>query len=247
MIGKPHGLFDRLGAVAVRCHRPLDKHDGQAEKACGKDLAIGRLAAGILADDHVDAVFAQKGDLCLHGEGTAGQQVFDARGAHRRIDRVDAAHEIMVLWRGVEKRRLLPADGKEDAARHIAQRCNGLGHGRNARPAVALRLAPADALQPQQRNAGRLARGAGVGGNLPGERVGGVDHEVDGHIAEISRKSVDAAEAAGAHRHGLRRGIERAAGQRQRDGKIGSIGKTACQVARLGGAAQYEDASLVHA
>lgn len=247
MIGKPHRLFGRLGAVAVRRGRPLDQYDGQAENAGGNHLAIGRFAAGILADDHVDPVFVQKRDFRFHGEGAAGQQIVDMRRRHRRVDRVDAAHEIVVLRRGVESPGFLSTDSEEDASRCLAQRGHGLGHGRNARPAVALCLVPAKTFQPQQRNANFSACSPGIGGNLPGKGVGRVDHEIDGPFTEIGRKPRNAAETAGAHRHGLRCGIDRAAGQRQRNGKIQPAGKPACQIARIGGAAQYEDASLVHA
>ena len=77
--------------------------------------------------------------------------------------------------------------------------------------------------------------------------MGGVDEEIDGLAAKIGGKSLHAAETAAAHRHGLRRGIERAAGQRQRDGKVGPVGKAGRKVAGFARAAQYEDASLVHA
>ena len=80
-------------------------------------------------------------------------------------------------------------------------------------------------------------------------RVGGKSLTIvrDGLGHEMGPEPFRAAEAAGAHRHGLRRGIERAAGERQRDGKIGPAGKPAREAARLGRATQYEDAFLVHA
>ena len=247
MIGQPQRILDRLGAVAIARCRPLDQHDGQAENARGNDLALRGLAAGILADDHVDAVRAEQLHLILDGEGTAREKIVDIGRIQRRVDRIDAAHEIMVLRRGVEGLGLLPADGEKDAARRGAQRRHGPGDRGDARPAVALRLFPAEALQPQQGNAGRRARGAGIGGNLFREGVGRVDEKIDGLTVEIGRQPLYATETAAAHRHRLRRGIERAPGQRQGDGKIGPFGKPGRKVASFRGAAQYEDASLVHA
>ena len=247
MIGKPQRLLDRSGLMAIALCRPLDQHDGQAEDARGEDLAVGGIAAGILADDHLDAAFAQQFHFRLDGEGPSGEQVFDMGRIERRVDRIDAAHEIMVLRRGVEGLRLLPADGEEDAARLRAQRRHGVGDRGDARPAVAFRLLPAKALQPQQGNAGGFACGAGIGGDLPCEGMGRVDEEIDGVAAKIGGKPPGAAEAAAAHRRRLRRGIERAAGERQRDGKIGPSGEPGRKVARFGRAAQNEDASLVHA
>ena len=247
MIDEPHRLLDRPGAVAVRRPLPLDQNDGKAEAARGGDLAIGGLAAGILADDHIDAMLPQKRLLRLDGERAAGEQVVDMGGGKRRIDGIDATHEIMVLRRRIEGLRLLPADGEEHAARRLAQHRHGPGHRDNPRPAVALDLLPAAPFEAEEWNARRRARRAGIGGNPRCERMGRIDQQVDGLGREIDPKPRRAAKTAGAHRHGLRRGIERAAGERQRDGKIGPAGKPAREAARLGRATQYEDAFLVHA
>ena len=247
MIGKPHRFLDGSGTMAVARRRPLDQHDGQAEDARGDDLAVCGVPAGILADDDVHAAVPQQVHLRLDGEGTACKQVFDMGRIQRRRDRVDAAHEIMVLRRGVEGLGLLPADGEEDAARLFAQRRHGLGDRGDARPAVAFRFLPAEALQPEKGNAGRAACSAGIGGNLPCEGMGGVDEEIDGLAAKMGRKPLGAAEAAAAHRYGLGRGVECAAGERQRDREIGSAGKPRRKVPGFRRAAQYEDAFLVHA
>jgi len=247
VIDAQHRFLDRFGTVALRRPLPLDQHDGKAEAARGGDLAVGGLAAGILADDHLDAMFPQEPLLRLDGEGAAGEQIVDMRGGERRIDGIDAAHEIVMLRGGIEGPRLLPADGEEDAARRLAQRRDGIGDRGNARPAVAFHFLPAEPFEPQQRNARRRACRAGIGGNALGEGMGRIDQQVDNLFHKIGLKPRRAAEAAGAHRHGLRRGIERAAGKRQRDGKIGPTGKAAREVACLRRATQYEDAFLVHA
>jgi len=247
MIDEPHRILDRFGAVVVRDRRPLDKQDGQAERACGGDFCLRGLATGIFADDHVDPFVAQQGDLVLDSEGTAGKQVFDIGCLERRIDRIDAAHEIVMLRGRVEDLCLLPADGQEDAARRLTQRRHRIGNRGNARPAVAGNLFPAEPLQPQQRNAGRTAGRAGIGGNPFGEGMRGIEQEIDRMRFKIGGKPLGAAETAGSHRYGLRRGIERAAGKRQRDGEIGFFAKASGQIARFRRAAQNEDASLVHA
>ena len=247
MIGEPHRILDRFGTVVVRDRRPLDEQDGQAERACGGDFCLGGLTTGILADDHIDPVGAQQGDLLFDGEGTAGEQVFDIGCIERRIDGIDAAHEIVMLRGCVEGLRLLPADSQEDTARCLAQRGYRIGNRRNARPAVAGNLFPAKPLQPQQRNAGRPACRAGIGGNLLGEGMRRVDQKINRMRSKIGGKPFGAAETAGAHRQGLRRGIERAAGEGQRDGEIGASAKPTGQIARFRRAAQNEDASLVHA
>lgn len=246
MIGEPHRILDRFGAVVVRDRRPFDEHDRKAERACGSDFAIGGRATGVLADDHVDSVGAQQGDLVLDREGTAGEQVFDIGGGERRIDGIDAAYEIMMLRGGIEDLRLLTADGEENAARRLTQRRYRISNRGDARPAVAGNRFPAETLQPQQWNAGHAAGRAGIGGNLFREGMRGVDQEIDCMRSKIGGKPFGTAETTGADRHGLRGGIERAAGERQRHGEIGTVAKAAGQIARLRRAAQNEDASLVH-
>ena len=246
MIDKPQRILDRLGAVAAIRARPLDQHDGKAEDARG-DATHGKIVAGILADDDIDVMVPQQRYLRLDGEWAARQEVFYIGHIQRRIDGIDAAHKIMVLRRRVEGLRLLPADGEEDAARLRTQRRHRLADRADPHPAVPLRLVPAEPLQPQQGNAGRVARRTGIGGNLPCERMRCIDKEIDGLFSEIGGKSCHAAETAAAHWHRLRRRIERAAGERQRNGKIGPAGEAGRKFARLGRAAQYEDASLVHA
>ncbi len=247
MIDEPHRILDRFGAVVVRDRRPLDKQDGQAERACGGDFCLRGRTTGILADDHIDPMGAQQGDLVFDGKGAAGEQVFDIGCIERRIDRIDAAHEIMMLRGRVESLGLLPADGQEDTARRFAQRRYRIGNRGNARPAVAGNLFPTQSLKPQQRDAGRVARRARIGGNPFGEGMRGVDQEIDRMRFKIGGKPLGAAETAGPRWHGLRRGIERAAGERQRNGEIVAFGKPAGQIARFRRAAQNEDASLVHA
>ena len=247
MIDEPHRILDRFGAVVVRDRRPLDEKDGQAEGACGGDFCLRGRTTGILADDHIDPMGAQQGDLVFDGKGATGEQVFDIGRLKRRIDRIDATHEIMVLRGRVEGLGLLPSDGQEDTARRFAQRRYRIGNRGNARPAIAGNFFPAEPLQPQQRNAGRIAGSAGIGGNPFGEGMRGVDQKIDRMRFKIGGKPLGAAETAGSHRHGLRRGIERAAGERQRDGETGFFAKASGQIARFRRAAQNEDASLVHA
>lgn len=247
MIGKPHRILDRLGVVAALAGGPLDEYDGEAENARGDDLSVGGVATGILADDDIDALLPQQVHFRLDGEGAAGKQILHARCLHRRIDRIDAAHEIMMLRRGVEGSRLLSADREEDAARLLAQCRNRLFDGGPADPAITLRFLPAAPFQPQQRNARSRACRMGIGRNLSREGMGGIDQEVNVLVVQIGRKPGHAAETAGAHGRRLWRWIDGAAGKRERDGKIGTAGKTAGKVAGFRRAAQYEDASLVHA
>ena len=70
----------------------------------------------------------------------------------------------------------------------------------------------------------------------------GVDQSIDALAGEIVREARGAAEAADAHRHRLRGGRRRAAGERQRDVEAGAAGEASGQLPRFGGAAENEDA-----
>lgn len=246
MIDQPQRRLDGPGGGHPAAVAAVDHDHGKAERAGGGDLGVGRLAAAVLGDDHVDAMLAQQRDLILDGEGAAGEQVVGGRG-ERRLDRVDAANEIMMLRGGVEMVGLLPSDREEDAQWRASERDDRLGKRGDARPAIPLDWLPSGALEPDQRRAGRLSGALGIGRNLPGEGVGSVDQKVDAVALKKGSESIGAPEAAGAHRHGLRRRIGGAAGERQRDVEIGPQRQPAREIAGLGGAAQNEDASLVHA
>ena len=72
--------------------------------------------------------------------------------------------------------------------------------------------------------------------------MGRVDQRIDPLGEEIFRKTGGSAEAAAAHRRGLRRRRLGAAGERDDDFKLGPIGQTLCQFARFRRAAEDKDA-----
>ncbi len=247
MIDQPQRLLDSLRGGHPATVAAVDHDDRKAKRTGGGDLSVGRLATAVLGDDHVDAAVAQQRNLVLDGEGAAGKEIVDRGCGERRLNRIDAADEVMMLRSRIEVEGLLPADREEDAQRRASERNDRIGKRGDARPAIAFGRAPAGALEPDQRRAGCLGGALGVGRNLPREGVGGVDQKVDAVALKKGSQSIGAPESAGAHRHGLRRRIGGAAGKRQRDVEIGPQRQPTRQLAGFGGAAQNEDASLVHA
>ena len=75
-------------------------------------------------------------------ERPARKDIGRIRHAKRRLDRIDAAHEIGMLRRGLERRQFLPAEREEDPARRRAKQRGGLGRTVDGRPAVARTAAP---------------------------------------------------------------------------------------------------------
>jgi hypothetical protein len=71
--------------------------------------------------------------------------------------------------------------------------------------------------------------------------MSGVDQHIDGMFAQILCKTLDSAESAASHGHGLHGGRCGAAGQRQDDGQIGAGREQLRQFSRLGGASQNQN------
>lgn len=247
MIDQPQRFLDRLGCGDVAILVAIDENHGQTKGAGRGDLGIGRLAAAVLGDDHIDLVSSQQRGFGFDGEGAAGEEILDRGRGQEWGDRVDAANEIVMLRGGIEVMGLLPTDREEDATGFRAKCCDGFLDRGDGRPAVAFDGVPANSFEPDQRRFGMIRRTFGIGGNLPGERMRRVDQQVYSIGCKVVGQSFRAAEAAGTDGNRLGCRIDRAAGERQGYVEIGARGKPARQFACVPRAAQYEDASLVHA
>lgn len=226
---------------------PLDYHHRQAKGPCGSDLAVGGRAAAVLADDHLDLPRAQELYLGCLIKGPARQQRFQLRQLQGRLDRIDAAHQILMLRRCLEGSRLLPADGQK----HALWRCAKGRHGRLDRgdllPPVARFGLPCRPLQSDQRHTGQPCGCRGVLRDLPGKGMGRIDQHVDGMLAEIGCQPLRTAEAARPGRGRQGQGIAGAPGERQGERDVAARRKLFGQLARFGRARQNEDVTRVQA
>ena len=109
--------FDGFGRRHVRQGRPADHDHLDAKRPRRGDLAIGRLAAAVLGDDDIDAMVLEQRAFVRLAERPARQQIGRIGHRQRRLDRIDAADEIVMLRRGLEGGDLLPAERQEDPAR----------------------------------------------------------------------------------------------------------------------------------
>ena len=121
-----HGIVDGLDGGRLGRLRPAQHDDFDAERPRRADLAVGRAAAAVLGDDDIDAVRGHERAIVGLAERPAAGHVCHVRQRQRRIDRIDAADEIMVLRGLREWRQLLAAERDEDAARRLPQRANRL-------------------------------------------------------------------------------------------------------------------------
>ena len=122
MIEPPQRFLDGLDGGHRGQRRAAQQDDGEAERARSRDLAVGRGPAAIPGDDEVDRLGGQQCPIVGLGERSATGDVGCVRHRERRVDRLDAAHEIMVLRRLRESPDLAFAEGEEDPAGRFAQR-----------------------------------------------------------------------------------------------------------------------------
>ena len=225
--------------------RPAQHDDVDAQRARRSDLAVGCIAAAVLGDDAFDAMLFQQRAFVGLAERPARHEIDCVRYVERRIDRIDAADQIVVLWGGRKCADLLAADRKEGAALRIAKRTNGIADILSLGPSVASDRRPG---RPPQGDDRDLCNGRGcrrMGRDGRGIGMGGIDQHVDTLGGEIGRQPLDAAEAADTHRDRLGGGLGRAARQRKRYVEIGSVREEPGQLPRLARAA--EDENIPHA
>ncbi len=246
MTGHPNRLFNRAGDDSVTRSRPFDHDDLDTEAPRRCDLSVGFSSTAVLGKNRIDVVCPEKRVFVFLAKGSAGEKVVGIGNIERRVDRLDAAHQIGMLRSRTETVRLLSADGKEDAARQHSKSSDRLLDGDDARPAISLLPAPLRSLQNEERRPGHFRRMHGVSGNAGGKGVGGVDQQIDCFFGEIAGKAFGASEPARAHRYGLGRGVRRSAGQRKRDIKIGAHAECGRQFAGLRRAAEDQDTVSVH-
>ena len=146
----------------------------------------------------VDAMaLEQRAILCL-AERPARGDVDRVRHGERRVDGIDAAHEIDMLRRRGEGAELLAPEREENAARRLAERFDRIFHRVDLGPDVAGDFSPWRPAQREQRDARGPRRLCGIGGDDGGVRMGRIDQRIDLLGAQIGCEPFGAAEAADA-------------------------------------------------
>jgi len=239
---KPHDrLPDGRHPLYRQFRRPQQQHHGDAERARRNDLAVGCETAAVLRDHDIDRMLDEQCPLLFLFEGTSSENVARMRNRQRRIHRIDASNQIMVLGRRSEVRDLLPAERKEHILGLDAQRAHGLVGVENFGPAVTGDGAP---WRPTQRNhRGFRLRGGTKRMSRYRRRIrmSGVDQCVDRVVAQILRESGDPAETAAPYGYRLSRGRGGAARQRQGRRDIGAGREELPDLSRLRRASKNED------
>ncbi len=233
-------IVSTAGAEGAACAAQQNDVDG--ERARRGDFAIGGVAAAVLGDDDVDRVLFHECAVVGFAERTACGDISYMGHWQRRIDRIDAADQIKVLWRVDERRELVAAERDKDAARLFANGAHCCGGVACLDPAIAGNGGPRRPPQRHERHAGAACGGRGVVRNDVRIRMGGVDQGVDSLRNEIVGEARCAAKTADADWHGVRNRRRGAAGERQRHVEIAAPGEAFAKEARFRGAAENEDA-----
>lgn len=245
MIEPAHCVLDGADAGHIGQRWAPQQDDGKAEHSRGRDLAVGRRSTAVLGDDHVDGVCDQQCPIVGLGKWTTAGDVGDVRYGERRINRLDTAHEVVVLRRLREGADLGLAERNKNTARRCAECFYGRRGIRHLGPAVAGELRPRRTPEREQWDACGCRRRGCIGRNDCGVRMRRVDESIDAFGCEISRKALGAAESADSHRRALRSGRRGAARERDRYGHVHAFAETLRQASRLRGAAENEDAPHV--
>lgn len=216
-------------------------HDHRdAKRAGGGDLAVTRRSAAVLGDDCIDAVGGEQRRFVLDVERTPGEKLFRMLGQRRRFGRLDAAHEVAVLWRRPEGGDLLPAHRDEDAPWRGSESGGGPFHVGHLDPVVFGLAYPAGSAKPDKGYGSTSCGGSSVGRDARRERVRRVDENADLLLVEPATKAARSAETADAHRAAGKFGRPCAAGEGvgEPEARTGEAGR---ELAGFGSAAENED------
>ena len=239
--------FDAGNGRQSRMASPLDHDDAYAEKTCRLDLRIGGGSAAVFRNDDIDAFRLKQTPFALRSEGAGGKNISSLRDLQRRLDRINASHQIMVLWRGVEMMCFLPSDCQEDATRGMAERPDRSSDAVDGNPAVCIDTGPTGAAERKSVHARKASGLESVGGDAFGEGMGGVDQQADLFLPQEVSQSLGTAEAAAADRNGLGQRFGGSAGKRKNDIEIRAGRQPLGKLAGFRRSAQDQNADLAHA
>jgi len=241
MIEPGDRVFDSRNGRRLGCGRPAQHEHADTEGARGGNLAVGGRAAAVLGNDDFDCMRRHQRAVIAFAERTARGNVSHMRQRQRRIDRVDAADEVVVLRRLIECRKPIAADRDENATGHLAQRAHCLAYVADFRPSIAGNGNPGRPAQHHERYIDLSCGRGGVPRDYARVRMRGVDQRAHFFAQEMVGKTVASAKAADSNRDRVFDRNRRAAGERQRHFQAAAPYQAFAQYARFRGAAENED------
>src|SRR5262249_48518810 len=122
--------------------RATQQDDRKPQRACCCDLAVGRSPTAVLGNNNVDAMSGHQLPVGGLSERTSADDIGCMWDRQRRIDRLDTAHEIVVLWRPREGFDPGLAKREKNTARPFAERVYGRVSVGSLNPTVARNRRP---------------------------------------------------------------------------------------------------------
>lgn len=215
MIEPNHRFVDRCHTPACQFGRPFEQQNRYTEHACRGNLAVGSGSATVLGDDDVDGMATQQRTFGLLAERSTPLNVVSMRYRKSRFDRIHAANEVAVLG-GLGKAVDLLTPEREKRVKWLRpQSANRVGRALHLGPSVTRNLTPRRATQSKQGRVGLRGCADRMSGDRRSVGMGRIDQRADAVLAQIVRKTIDAAEAAPSHRYRLNQRCRRASGERQ--------------------------------
>lgn len=206
-----------------------DHDDGNAQLPRRLDLAVGRRPAGVFADHRLNAIFAQHGDFIAQCKRSTRRDIPRMGHDKWRLDGIDAANEIVVLWRGLEGQQFLTTKRQKRGTALLPQSGHGtvdIGH---LAPIVSRRPHPRRTLQRNQRHSSYVCCLDRVGRYARSIGMGGIDQQIEGVVLDETRQPACATKATAAHRHRLDHGITGATSHGQQNTIAGFISQFSSQ------------------
>jgi hypothetical protein len=240
MIEPGNSFGNRCDGRAIRNRRPPEHEYRDPEQSGCRNLAVGRLSPAVLCHHGVDGERLEYRPVLSLREGPTRKDVVRVRHIERRLDGIDTADEIVVLWCGAEWSQFLPPDRQKDSPGARAQRTNCVLCIGDIDPDIAVHSGPGQPAHSKNRSVGLRSGPHGISGDRFGVRVCGIDQEVDVAGAKIFCESVGTPKTASAHRNGLRGGSRRPAGKRNRRGEV-TAGEREPELASLRGPSQNQN------
>ena len=247
MIDRRQRLFDRLDRFHGGRWRATDHQHFDAKPAGRRDLGVGRRSTAVLGDDGIDAMRLQQGDFAFYAEGAAIENVLHVGDGKTRLDGIDAADEIEMLWRCLGAMGFLSADGKKHATRFAAECRDCLRDRADVQPVVTGLRHPCGTSEAEGQKAETGHGFAGVLGDPRCERMGGIDQQIEFAIVQKFGEAIRTAETADPRGQGLKRRLFGSAGKRQQRVVSRVTGQSLRERACLARSAKQQNADLAHA
>lgn len=189
------GAFGQFGSV--------NHYDRKAQRTRSFDFGGRTGAAGVFADNNVNAMFLKQRRVARNVKGSARNNNRVAGQGWWHIGCIDQPQNVVMLRLGGKGVHMQPSKRQHHALRRTVQGSDGTIHIGHNLPVIARNRFPSGSRQRQQMRAGIAASLKGIPAHLRGKRVCGVDDMRDLLVAYVSRQTIWTSKTSLTGRNGL--------------------------------------------